>query len=45
MNARVVNNTDMSDCIIEWEHDDNDLMSLKYLVKCVQNNNARQIKF
>ena len=32
-NARVVNDNITSDCVIEWEFENNDLVSLKYLVK------------
>ena len=32
-NAKVVNGTESADCVIEWEHEDSDLVSLKYLVK------------
>ena len=33
MNAKVVNDTESADCVIEWEHKNSDLVSLKYRVK------------
>ena len=32
-NAKVVNDTESANCVVEWEHEDSNLVSLKYLVK------------